>query len=807
MKVGVYKQNMIKSLCLRSEEAKARLLRRAATLRPVRFAQGRQAQGEVAPRNDGLGDVFNEPQGVGHQREARLLRSREARDTRNDRLGAFFQQIPIALRRPSHRGFLAVLLMVLLFGGSGCVYYNTFFNARKAFDSAEKMRKASGSTNINDYATAIAKCQKVVDNYPKSKYYDDAVYVLAVSYYHTGKFDKSERRLRELLANYPDSKYAQEATVYLAQVRLKLGVTAEAMVGFEEIFRSDFPKEHKAQAATELANYYSDEKQYDLANNYFRAVRDSLGDLGQQRAAQRQIAEGLYANYQFGEALGAYLQILGLKPTRTEEYHALYFAADCAFKLVRVTDGLEYLKRLADNELLFDSLGVLNLKMAEGYELEGELTRAQGVYGDVAATATNKVWVTEAYYRLGLIFQYDYDDLEEAKYYYDKAVDAGRASGKQTDALNGAIQRSADISMISAFQRRETKEGDTTVITQAMLDDAAAKQFQLGLLYWYQLDKPDSAIVDMQLVVDSFANTRIAPKAMLALSQMIREQNADTAKADSIARLIPLKFPRSDYLPEILEALGKKGSEADTGYAEIYIKRAEDFWVDSGKIDSARYWYQYVIDSFPESAHQDRARFANIWLTEKYQSPGDSSIYFAYKTFSDSFPKSIFVADALRKLTGPSPAQNEPGRGAGSDSVGAFAQHQPGDSIGVVEGSDTTTALLATNDPQYAYYFRGDTTLTLLPILPIRTTEPFEFPQEAYNIVGNDFILYFQVHLDFSGKVDDFVLKTPSGNEEIDRRVKKHLETSTFNTQQIRSEFQGTWFVWKFVVQKPEHLR
>ena len=93
--------------------------------------------------------------------------------------------------------------------------------------------------------------------------------------------------------------------------------------------------------------------------------------------------------------------------------------------------------------------------MAEGHELEGELSRAQGLYGDVAATSSNKVWVTEAYYRLGLIFQFDYDNLEEAKFYYDKATDAGRASGRQTDAYSGAIQRSADISMISVFRSRK----------------------------------------------------------------------------------------------------------------------------------------------------------------------------------------------------------------------------------------------------------------------------------------------------------------------------------------------------------------
>ena len=181
--------------------------------------------------------------------------------------------------------------------------------------------------------------------------------------------------------------------------------------------------------------------------------------------------------------------------------------------------------------------------------------------------------------------------------------------------LTAERQRSADISMISGFQKPEAKEVHPPVITQAMIEAAAIKQFQVGLLYWHQLDKPDSAIADMQLVVDSFPATRIAPRAMLALSQMIREQNADTASADSIARLIPLRYPRSDYLPEILMTLGLKGTEADTGYAEVFIKRAEDFWVDSGQVDSARYWYQYVIDSFRDRPIRP-ARFANIWFTE-----------------------------------------------------------------------------------------------------------------------------------------------------------------------------------------------
>ncbi len=712
-----------------------------------------------------------------------------------------------SLKRLGHLA-VVILLAAVFVNSSGCVYYNTFFNARKSFDGAEKTRKASGSADLNAYETAIAKCLKIIDNYPKSKYYDDALFVLAVSYYHTNKFDKSERRLRELIANYPQSKYIKEASVYLSQARLQLGETEEAMAGFDEVFHSDYPKDFKARAAMELAKYNEGEKKYDAAISYYRSVRDSLGNQEQQRQAQIAIAELLYNNVQFGNALGEYLQILGLKPAKWEEFHALYQAADCAYKITRVTDGLAYLKRLADNQLYYDSLGTLNLKMAEGYEQEGELTRAQGLYGDVAATSTNKVWVTFAYYRLGLIFQFDFDDLEQARYYYDKAVEAGRSAGKQTDAATDALQRSADISKIAAYQIAPKKEGDTTSVTQAKLDDAAARLFELGQLYWFQLDRPDSAISEMQYVVDSFPTARVAPRAMLALAQMIREHNDDSTSADSIIRLIPAQYPKSDALPDIYEALGLKGTPADTGYAEQYIRKAEDFWTDDENLDSARYWYQYVIDSFPHSKYVDQARFTLIWLTGEYESAGDSSLFFAYRQFADSFPRSTYASLAVSMLPGNARPALPLEEGEAGDST-AFAAHEGEDSLlAGDEAQDTTSGVLPpTTDPQYAYYFRDNDTLTLLTLQPIRTDEPFEFPQEAYNIEWNDFFMYFQLHLDFSGKVDEFELKTSSGNPEIDRRAKRHLETSTFNPQQIRGEYQGHWFVWKFVVSKPEYLR
>ncbi|NOY88732.1 MAG: hypothetical protein GXO93_04975, partial [FCB group bacterium] len=119
--------------------------------------------------------------------------------------------------------YLIIISLAISFIG-GCVYYNTFYNARKNFNEAEKARKKSQyknvRINVNSYKKAIEKSLKVIENYPNSKWYDDALYVLGVSYYYTKKYGSAERRFREILANYQDSKYADEAELYLAKTKL-----------------------------------------------------------------------------------------------------------------------------------------------------------------------------------------------------------------------------------------------------------------------------------------------------------------------------------------------------------------------------------------------------------------------------------------------------------------------------------------------------------------------------------------------------------------------------------------------------------
>ncbi|UCC45572.1 MAG: tetratricopeptide repeat protein [Candidatus Zixiibacteriota bacterium] len=739
-----------------------------------------------------------------HNNEANSLPP-AAYNRRRIMTGFFFRR---ARARP---GIVLTLMLagtVLICGGCG-VYYNTFFNAKKAFNAAEKARKksTSGKGGAGDYNRAIEKARKVVDNYPNSKYYDDALFVLGVSYFHTEQYSRAERRFRELLANYDDPDYTRDARLYLAKTKLQLNEVDDAMGLFEEIFQADYDRAYKAEAAMGLGEFHFQNGDWARAREYFMSVRDSLGSDVQNRRAQILIGDAFFESFQFGDALGAYLQVLGMDPDKNEKYRALFRAAMSSYRLLKIDDGLDYLQRLMDDELYYDSLAVIKLMVARGHEYEDDLELAQAVYEEVADGAESVKHQARANYQLGLIYQFDYDLLKEAKEYYDKAVEQSRTSewGKE------ALQKSSDIGKIDTYRTGLRQSGDTSM-TLEQIDEAALTQYQLAELYWFQLNKPDTAMLEMQYVVDSFPSAYDAPRAMIALSQMYRDHREDHGMADSILKEVLQKHPRSDYVPEALDILGLRGTSADTGYAAIYFHRAEDWLVDSANYDSARYNYQYVVDNFPDSKYHLQARFNLIWLSDEYQLPGDSSVIHAYQEFADSFPGSPLGQEARLRVTAqPDRMRQRP-----------VVQDEQGEVVDTTEPAasqaDTSGQIDVFGSLRAVYRGPSGEKLTDLKETPILIEEPFELPTEAYDMPDQGIELYFQVLIDFDGKVVDVILKVPSVYDELNLRATRTVQSMTFEPLKVselitRFELQesaderGYWFAYKYLVLKPEYLR
>lgn len=697
---------------------------------------------------------------------------------------------------------LAVLVFLMLSLGS-CVYYNTFYNGRAAFQDAENQRKRSKSRipsiNSNQYRKAIEKSLKVVENHPNSKWYDDALFVLGVSYFWLEDYAKADRRFREIIANYSESKYARESEVYLAKAKLAQGYVEEAMVTFETIFTSDYSKDYRVEAAITLGEYHFENRDFDEANRYFRPVRDSLGSQDQKRQAQAYIADGYFTKFKFNEALGAYLQILGMDPDKHEKYHALYQAAICSYRLQQIDKGMDYLQTLLDDDLYFDSVSVLRLTLARGYDYEDDLLMSISLYEEVGEDSRNRAAAAEAYYNLGLIYQYEYDSLASAKAYYDQV----KTLSPTPEIRRESLQRSSDIGKLEDYARDISIDSTTT---QEAIDDAAHVQYLLSELYWEKLNKPDTAILEMRYVVDSFPTAFVAPKAIITLAHMIGEHENDSLARDSILHQVLTIYAKSDYVVEALEFLGLLDTPADTGYAGLYLSKAEYFTVDNLVVDSALYYYQYIIDSFPDSRYNLQARFAHVWVREMYASPGDSSLILAYTELVDSFPGNIWSSEANRRITlarsGGKRSEEEEEYAADS----ALVEVDPyADQQGGASGDDTSTYVTA---QEREFIGPDGETIPLLEskVQPIRTEIAFEYPTEAY-LLGWEGNISFHILLDFSGEVQEARVVIGSPSPELNERATETVMSMTFDPTQLREEQRSTWLVFRYLVRKPDELR
>jgi TolA-binding protein len=126
-----------------------------------------------------------------------------------------------------------VVLSVLILFLIGCAKYNTFYNAKKNFDSAERVRdeairkhqdppKPVGAQK-NDYDNAIRKAQKVLDEYPGHSLTDDALFLQAKSYYRLESYRMSIRKFDLLSTNFPQTPYLEEALYLTALDYLLIG--------------------------------------------------------------------------------------------------------------------------------------------------------------------------------------------------------------------------------------------------------------------------------------------------------------------------------------------------------------------------------------------------------------------------------------------------------------------------------------------------------------------------------------------------------------------------------------------------------
>ena len=124
--------------------------------------------------------------------------------------------------RPGNPAIAAAVLCCCVV--PGCAYFNSLYNARRAFEEAEAARWQDRPLEAaTAYQAAIDKAARSYRSDDAGRWADDALYIMGRAYYHSGDWARSRAALEGVLAISGDSNLRAGARVHLGGVALATG--------------------------------------------------------------------------------------------------------------------------------------------------------------------------------------------------------------------------------------------------------------------------------------------------------------------------------------------------------------------------------------------------------------------------------------------------------------------------------------------------------------------------------------------------------------------------------------------------------
>ncbi len=387
-----------------------------------------------------------------------------------------------------------VLLLIVLFTVS-CAYYNGLHNAKKLFAEAEEMELDSKGRVSRDakskYNKVIKKCGTILEFYSESTYVDDAIYLMAMSFYRKGgNLTKAIEQCDKIIDYFPESEFYVDAVILKAQVLRDKRKPDESYTLLEEMMMNPKYSDGKSKVLLKIAEFYTGDENYSRARYYLNTIITDYRKSLEAKKASYFLGLNYMAEENYAEAITAIKQYLKLDNDREEENDANYNLAYCYFKTGDYRNALKRVDDLIDDEyrkaqkndakVLKGQILLADSGVEEGIELLNEL-----VEGNQKGAASAK-----ANYILGDYYLTNTDSLKLSI----KLFNAVKKADSNSEYVEQAIAKSSVASQIQLF-----KDSDEELQPKELVDE----QFKLAEYYLDIMALPDSAIAVYNDIIDN----------------------------------------------------------------------------------------------------------------------------------------------------------------------------------------------------------------------------------------------------------------------------------------------------------------
>lgn len=421
--------------------------------------------------------------------------------------------------------------MLAIVFGAGCAYYNTFYNARRYYAEGVKFRdQGQQSQAKGKLDKAIEKSAVVIQRWPKSRWVDDALYLIGLSYYQESYYGKAIKQFDQLSLAFPGSPLVPDAELYRGLALLADKKYGDARVALDGV-KQKYPRLADA-AAFHLARSFVDRDERKQAADSLAAFVQRYPKSRFRRDALHLLAEQQFALKRYDDAersFGAYAAATSEPKERA--------AANLRVAAARFEQG----RHAEAAQMAQDVIGRFRDFDDEAYVLLGKAQAGVGKSNDAlvswARVRSSNDYGAEAAFRVGKYFE-ERGVFDTARAYFDSA----RQRRADSDYGVQAVKR---LSLLDAFSQQ--KAGDRT---------PAEAMFLLAEVHNLNLGDYDKAMMLYQQVHDSFPATDWAAKALFAKAWILRNARSDTAASMPVLRQVIAEYPETEYADESRRWLG-----------------------------------------------------------------------------------------------------------------------------------------------------------------------------------------------------------------------------------------------------------
>lgn len=333
-------------------------------------------------------------------------------------------------------------------------YFNTHFKANEDFEEAMAEYRTSlisiysrqldslgvvppVSPSVQEKLNkSIERASKIIQFHKNSKYIDNAVLLIGMSYYYLGDYFNAERKFDEFLSKLSSSENADEAILFLGRTKFRLGKKDEGKLILQDLLKNTTDNEIKSKTVRDLGVLEFNSGNIAVASDNFKASIDYSND-NERKAEGQYILAKIITLYKPEQSAKEYRKVLDY----TSDFDLTFFSR------LNEAKGLIYIRSFqAADEILTDLrkkyrdlpeyTQLVDLEIANNLYAQNKLLDANNKYYEVIVKYPGSIASSNAYYYIAKHYEVVNKDYMEALMNYKKSVEENPNSEFNNESTN-----------------------------------------------------------------------------------------------------------------------------------------------------------------------------------------------------------------------------------------------------------------------------------------------------------------------------------------------------------------------------------